>query len=583
MLSRLISHSFPFPIPSPRLSPHSRQPANFTSDIFNRQLPDAITTALKQPWKKQVSRTDWSADVDECRVSRIHQPIPVVVVHQQPSGSVACRPSHFMARHRNHLTACSFPPRPRSLSCRPRPAHSSGGGSSAAVRLGRLLPLPLHAPQPAPHAAPHKLSSPSFLSSCLCPTRPSPPSQPIPVVVVHQQPSGSWWWCISSRQAQWPAAPPTTCLATCPVPQAAAHMPSLSPASPLRVSLCFPHQPIPVVVVHQQPSGSVACRPSHFMHRNLRHTRQRNAVVYFIGPDSDECVEMARELDIVLDPVIGYQDVVGWFSANLGDPVSYQVRWFILKAFMERHAFPRIFFLDSDVILFANITELATMLFSRVHLVVSQRWPSLRAPGPSQYASTAVSGHVSLWTYDALSDFLDFFQLFVQEATLYGQPGDARLVAERAYNDMVVLGWYTHRICWMKNPQNLHPQCICDKESGVTPERSARIRGKFTPKFRVDSFATPRWCNATDWWDEGWCVFDNNFSIQTPTQFFKYRPQDGMKCPSSMHYTHFDDWAKEGEKQTSPVQFLGVHLQAHRKGYLTRGDDPAATWGSSPD
>ncbi|CAI5958590.1 unnamed protein product [Closterium sp. NIES-64] len=342
-------------------------------------------------------------------------------------------------------------------------------------------------------------------------------------------------------------------------------------------------QPIPVVVVHQQPSGSVACRPSHFMHRNLRHTRQRNAVVYFIGPDSDECVEMARELDIVLDPVIGYQDVVGWFSANLGDPVSYQVRWFILKAFMERHAFPRIFFLDSDVILFANVTELATMLFSRVHLVVSQRWPSLRAPGPSQYASTAVSGHVSLWTYDALSDFLDFFQLFVQEATLYGQPGDARLVAERAYNDMVVLGWYTHRICWMKNPQNLHPQCICDKESGVTPERSARIRGKFTPKFRVDSFATPRWCNATDWWDEGWCVFDNNFSIQTPTQFFKYRPQDGMKCPSSMHYTHFDDWAKEGEKQTSPVQFLGVHFQAHRKGYLTRGDDPAATWGSSPD
>ncbi|CAI7779213.1 unnamed protein product, partial [Closterium sp. NIES-54] len=157
---------------------------------------------------------------------------------------------------------------------------------------------------------------------------------------------------------------------------------------------------------------------------------------------------------------------------------------------------------------------LATMLFSRAHLVVSQRWPSLRAPGPSQYASTAVSGHVSLWTYDALSDFLDFFQLFVQEATLYGQPGDARLVAERAYNDMVVLGWYTHRVCWMKNPQNLHPQCICDKESGVTPERSARIRGKFTPKFRVDSFAMPRWCNATDWWDEGWCVFDNNFSIQ---------------------------------------------------------------------
>ncbi|GJP33619.1 hypothetical protein CLOM_g18136, partial [Closterium sp. NIES-68] len=90
------------------------------------------------------------------------------------------------------------------------------------------------------------------------------------------------------------------------------------------LKLPWKKQPVPVVVIHQQPSGSVACHPKHYMHRNLRHTRQRNAVVYFIGPDSDECVEMARELDIVLDPVIGYQDVVGWFSANLGDPVSYQ-------------------------------------------------------------------------------------------------------------------------------------------------------------------------------------------------------------------------------------------------------------------
>lgn len=38
---------------------------------------------------------------------------------------------------------------------------------------------------------------------------------------------------------------------------------------------------------------------------------------------------------------------------------------------------------------------------------------SLKPPlGPSQYVSTAVSGHVSLWTYDALVDFLAFYQLF---------------------------------------------------------------------------------------------------------------------------------------------------------------------------
>lgn len=340
-------------------------------------------------------------------------------------------------------------------------------------------------------------------------------------------------------------------------------------------------QPIPVVQIYQR-SGSVACHPSHFLYRNLRQARQSNSVVYFIGPE--ECADVARELDVILEPFVGYRDVIDWFRQNVGDPASYQVRWFILKSFMERHAVPRLFYMDTDVMLFANVTALANMFFSRTHVVASQRWPGLRAPGPSQHASTAVSAHVSLWSYQALSDYLDFFQMFIQEAVLYGDPGDSLLASERAYNDMVILGWYAHRVCWMKSPQSLHPQCIFDKESGVTPDRSARLRGKFLPKYRVDSFCMPRWCNATEWWDEGWCVFDNNFSVQSPTQFFHFRPQDGMRCPTSLHYTHFADWAKEGEeKQTSPVQFLGVHFQAHRKGYLTRGDDPAATWGSSPD
>ena len=52
-----------------------------------------------------------------------------------------------------------------------------------------------------------------------------------------------------------------------------------------------------------------------------------------------------------------------------------QVRWFVLRAFMERHAFPRIFYLDSDVLLFANITDLSAMLFRRVPILLSVRWP----------------------------------------------------------------------------------------------------------------------------------------------------------------------------------------------------------------
>jgi len=47
-------------------------------------------------------------------------------------------------------------------------------------------------------------------------------------------------------------------------------------------------------------------------------------------------------------------------------------------------------------------------------VLLSSSGCSLRSLGPSQYATTAVSGHVSMWTYDALCDFLAFFQLFVQ-------------------------------------------------------------------------------------------------------------------------------------------------------------------------
>lgn len=340
----------------------------------------------------------------------------------------------------------------------------------------------------------------------------------------------------------------------------------------------FQSMKIPVVQFYQRP-GSLPCQRKHYIYRNLKQARKLNDVVYFIGPE--ECREMAKELDIYLEPYPEYQDVIDWFTNTIGKPIGYQVRWFVLRAFMERHAFPRVFYTDSDVMLFANITELVKMLYPKTYLALAVRWPSLKPPlSPSQYVSTAVSGHVSLWTHDAIADFSNFFIEFFANAVLFGKPGDKSLVGEKAYNDMVPLGWYTFRSCWNRPPAELHPQCASDKQSGVTPERSERIRGKFNPKYAVESLCQPRVCNATSWVKDGWCVFDNNFSVQTPKQYFRYRPDLGMLVPTSLHYTHFEDW---GDRQTEPVQFLGVHFQAHKKGYLSRGDDPAETWGSSED
>jgi len=46
----------------------------------------------------------------------------------------------------------------------------------------------------------------------------------------------------------------------------------------------------------------------------------------------------------------------------------------------------------------------------------------------------------------------------LQEAVLFGEPGNKTLVKLRPYNDMVPLGWYTYKICWMRRPEDLHPQ-----------------------------------------------------------------------------------------------------------------------------
>lgn len=42
---------------------------------------------------------------------------------------------------------------------------------------------------------------------------------------------------------------------------------------------------------------------------------------------------------------------------------------------MERHGLARVFYTDSDVTLFANISQLVPMLYSRTHLALAVRWP----------------------------------------------------------------------------------------------------------------------------------------------------------------------------------------------------------------
>ncbi|CAI5988541.1 unnamed protein product [Closterium sp. NIES-65] len=51
------------------------------------------------------------------------------------------------------------------------------------------------------------------------------------------------------------------------------------------------------------------------------------------------------------------------------------------------------------------------------------------------------------------------------------------------YSDATMLGWYAHHACWHA-PENAEasPACAAEPCCGITPERAARLAGRFTPR-----------------------------------------------------------------------------------------------------
>ncbi|CAI5495205.1 unnamed protein product [Closterium sp. Naga37s-1] len=169
---------------------------------------------------------------------------------------------------------------------------------------------------------------------------------------------------------------------------------------------------------------------------------------------------------------------------------------------MVRRNISRVFYTDCDVLLFVNVTEYVQSHLPEAKLALGMRSNSVRI--------RAVSGHVSLWSVEALADFLAFFVTFFQEAVAGGTPGDPSLPAQqRTYNDMVQLGWYASPTCWTSPPDQAPKTCKDKEKSGQYP----RMHGKFRPAFKAESLCAPRQCEASSWSDAGWCAFDNNFSV----------------------------------------------------------------------
>ncbi|CAI5475379.1 unnamed protein product [Closterium sp. Yama58-4] len=257
---------------------------------------------------------------------------------------------------------------------------------------------------------------------------------------------------------------------------------------------------IPVV---QFLRGEAGCNRGRYMQASLRQARLHNTWVILIGPRA--CREEMTELGVELEAYEDYEEsahIEEQLVEGIGQVKAYHIRWFFLHEMMVRRNISRVFYTDCDVLLFVNVTQFVQSHLPEAKLALCMRSKSVRM--------NATSGHVSLWSAEALADFLAFFVLFFQLAVKGGTPGDPSLPdRQRAYNDMILLGWYASPTCWTSSPGQAPATCK-DKEGST---QYPRLHGRFRPAFKAESLCAPRQCEASAWSDAGWCAFDNNFSV----------------------------------------------------------------------
>ncbi|CAI7904387.1 unnamed protein product [Closterium sp. NIES-53] len=161
---------------------------------------------------------------------------------------------------------------------------------------------------------------------------------------------------------------------------------------------------IPVV---QFLRGEAGCNRGRYMQASLRQALLHNTWLILIGPRA--CRDEMTELGIELEAYEDYEEsarIEEQYIKGIGKVMAFHIRWFFLHEMMVRRNISRVFYTDCDVLLFVNVTEYVQSHLPEAKLALGMRSNSVRI--------RAVSGHVSLWSVDALADFLAFFVIFFQ-------------------------------------------------------------------------------------------------------------------------------------------------------------------------
>ena len=155
---------------------------------------------------------------------------------------------------------------------------------------------------------------------------------------------------------------------------------------------------IPVVYIHQgnQP----------YLRTALEQAKRWNPEVVLLGIGNKGM--WSPWYPWISKRMIGFQAVYQHMNTN---PEPFELacfyRWFALHDWMTEQGVDRVFYCDTDVMLYCNVTEWAESVGNPdVSFQIPQHQPEYR---------WSASAHVSLWTRDALGAFCDFIMWLYTE------------------------------------------------------------------------------------------------------------------------------------------------------------------------
>lgn len=109
---------------------------------------------------------------------------------------------------------------------------------------------------------------------------------------------------------------------------------------------------IPVILIHKGYQDYLGCAIGQAL---------KNNPVHLIGDTSPPIVHDNFKFEHLKEYCEGCDEFMSIYEHLNTSPFGYEIfcylRWFILKNYMEKHNLDNVFYIDSDVLLFVNVTE----------------------------------------------------------------------------------------------------------------------------------------------------------------------------------------------------------------------------------